>query len=123
MKPLDRTLHLRESKRGPRLRKQIGNHNCLSSINTNHVTKEHAMTHSDNIPHYIIDTRAVARRLILLASLASASACGVRAPGGFVVGTTSFLEEYNKGVHTESFQEHINNNDRVQLEAKLQEIK
>lgn len=88
MKLLDKTLHPRESNRGPRLRKQI------SSLSTNHVKKEHAMTHLDNIPEYKIDTRAVARRLILLASLASSSACGVRAPGGFVVGTTSFLEEY-----------------------------
>lgn len=70
-----------------------------------------------------INSTDLARRLILLASLASASACGVRTQGGFVVGTTSFLEEYNKGVHTSVLQEHINENERPHLSVRLAEVK
>ena len=117
MKLLDRTLHLRESKRGPRMLEH------LVSLSNNRPTKENDMTHQTNIPHYIIDTRAVARRLILLAAIASsASACGVKIGTGVVLGTTSFLEEVNRGVHTESFKEHINVADKAQLQAKLNEV-
>ena len=38
--------------------------------------------------------------------LVSLSACGLRAPGGVLIGTTGFLEEYNRGVHTEVLNTH-----------------
>ena len=82
------------------------------------------MTHTNNITYYKIDTRAVARRLILLAAIASStSACGVKLGSGIVLGTTSFLEEANRGTHAQEFQEHINANDKAQLQARLNEVK
>jgi hypothetical protein len=45
-------------------------------------------------------------RALLLLSALSISACGVRAPGGILIGTTGFLEEYNRGVHTETLNTH-----------------
>lgn len=49
----------------------------------------------------------------------SLSACGVKLGSHIVVGTTSYLEEVNRGTHTESFKEHISGADRARLQAKL----
>lgn len=51
--------------------------------------------------------------------LVSLSACGVKLGSHIVVGTTSYLEEVNKGVHTENLKEHIGANDRARLQTKL----
>ena len=124
MKPLDKTLHLRESKRGPRLLAQV------TSLSNKHTIKEHIMTHSNNITQYKIDTRAVARRLILSASIASVlgtSACGIKIGSQVVMGTTSFLEESNKGNFTSQFEERVKENlneeDRSKLSVRLAEVK
>jgi hypothetical protein len=122
MKPLDKTLHLRESKRGPRLRKQI------SSLTTNHITKEYAMTHLDNISEYKIDTRAVARRLILAASIASAlTGCGLRVGSFITLETTGYREELNKGKFVTDLdrrvKENITEDDRAKLSVRLAEVK
>lgn len=34
---------------------------------------------------------------LLISFLLALSACGVSTPGGYVVGTTSYLEEFNRG--------------------------
>lgn len=49
----------------------------------------------------------------------SLSACGVKMGSGVVLGTTSFLEEVNRGTHTEVLQERITGQDRARLQAKL----
>lgn len=95
----------------------------VDSLSNNHTIKEYDMTHITNISDYKIDTRAVARRLILAAAIASSlNACGVKMGSGVVLGTTSFLEEVNRGTHTEVLQERITGQDRARLQAKLDEV-
>ena len=52
----------------------------------------------------------------------SLSACGVKLGSGVVIGTTSYLEEVNRGTHTEVLQERITGQDRARLQAKLDEV-
>jgi hypothetical protein len=78
---------------------------------------------SNTLPYSHINSRDLAKRLILLASIASSlGACGVKLGSSVVLGTTSFLEEANRGAHAQEFQEHINANDKAQLQAKLNEV-
>ena len=125
MKPLDKTLHLRESNRGPRLLAQV------TSLSNKHTIKEHVMTHSNNITQYKIDTRAVARRLILSASIASVlgtSACGLNVGRGLITfETTGYREEVNKGKFVTDLdrrvKENISETDRSKLSVRLAEVK
>lgn len=81
------------------------------------------------VPYLFVDSKTLAKRLILLASIASASsACGVKIGQGVVIGTTSFLEEANKGAFTSDFQDYrktketISEEDRSKLSVRLAEV-
>lgn len=81
---------------------------------------------NNTLPYLSVDSKTLAKRLILLASIASAtSACGVKIGQGVVIGTTSFLEEANKGAFTSQFQEYKKANQEVgpKLSVRLEEVK
>lgn len=76
-----------------------------------------------------VNSKTLAKRLILLASIASAtSGCGVKIGQGVVIGTTSFLEEANKGNFTSDFNEYkkvkeeLSESDRNKLSVRLAEV-
>lgn len=49
---------------------------------------------------------------------ASLSACGVSTPGGYVLGTTGYLAEYNRGSKVE-----ISSADRRKLDQLVEEVR
>jgi hypothetical protein len=55
------------------------------------------------------------------------SACGVKVGSGVVIGTTSFLEEVNRGAFTSDLEhrvrETITEDDRAKLSVRLAEVK
>lgn len=66
-------------------------------------------------------------KTILLSSVLLCSACGVKLGSQVVMGTTSFLEEANKGAFTSQFEERVRENisetDRNKLSVRLAEVK
>ena len=84
---------------------------------------------NNTLSYPCVNSKTLAKRLILLASIASASsACGVKIGQGVVIGTTSFLKEANKGAFTSDFQEYkktketISEEDRNKLSVRLAEV-
>lgn len=59
------------------------------------------------------------KKLIITICVFACTGCGVKLGSHVVMGTTSYLEEVNRGVHTENLKEHISANDRARLQAKL----
>lgn len=66
-------------------------------------------------------------RTALLLSLIGLSACGVKMGTGIVIGTTSFLEEVNKGQFVGQLEtrvrENVSDEDRNNLSVRLAEVK
>lgn len=66
-------------------------------------------------------------KTLLLLSLISLSACGIKIGQGVVMGTTSFLEEVNKGQFVGQLEtrvrENISEQDRNNLSVRLAEVK
>ena len=66
-------------------------------------------------------------KTILLSSLLLCSACGVKLGSQVVMGTTSFLEEVNKGQFVGQLdtriKENISEEDRSKLSVRLAEVK
>lgn len=67
------------------------------------------------------------RQTIAMILLLSTSACGIKIGQGVVMGTTSFLEEVNKGSFTSNLEtrvmENISEEDRNRLSVRLAEVK
>lgn len=63
------------------------------------------------------------KKVIITICVFACTGCGVKLGNQVILGTTSFLEEANRGLSAGYLEERITNNDRAQLQAKLDEEK
>lgn len=63
------------------------------------------------------------KKVIIIICVFACTGCGVKLGSNMVLGTTSFLEEVNRGQSAGYLRERINTNDRMRLQAKLDEVK